>query len=242
MTTELSFAPSKSFTPLKLGGNLSIDDLVSAYNDDEFFVLEEKLREIFSLKMRPRDAFDSGIKAIIKGRTFDYQCDISPPTKLFMLLHTLGHYYFITRAAGLGIDRYDYIYETSSNGNAHVYRYRSASQDDAVVTQKILTDRIEFEVRANDFAVEMTKRIGKAGFIHLVRLYEPADIRYIMDVMEGGPEAIVPDHAFINRYVLSGLGVPQGQNIEGIFRSQDFDLHGIDWGMIETRKIEIHYL
>ncbi|ACL62926.1 hypothetical protein [Methylobacterium nodulans] len=242
MTNAFYLARNESIVPLKIGLNLTYDEVASSYPETLYEDLATKLVSRFGLDLRISKCFDHGIKAVIKGRSFHYLHEISSPTKIFMLLHTLGHYQFITRAARLGIQRYDYIYETSEDGDAHVYRYRAASGGGPVVTPKILCDRIEFEVRANDFAVETARALGLGQLVPLIRLYEPADIRYIIDVMDGGVDAIVSDRDYVEGYVLSGLGVPQQHNEEKIFDRRFFSVEDIDWELLRTRKIEIHFL
>ncbi len=242
MNIHYALAEHGSLVPLRIGINLSFDELSSSYAETLYDELALRLKNLFDLKITSSDDHEHGIKAVIKGKSFDCLRDVSAPTRIFMLLHTLGHYYFISRAARIGIDRYDYIYETSENGDAHVYRYKAAGNGSPVVTAKILADRIEFEVRANDFAVELAKSIGFPHLVPLIRLYEPADIRYIIDVMDGGPEAILSDREYVEKYVLSGLGVPQQDNQENIFDLENFILEDVDWELIERRKIEIHFL
>lgn len=227
--------------PVHPGLHLSKDELVETYDESDYLQLRDRLQCLHPITVETGDGFDHGIKAIIRGHEFVHSSSLSSPTRIFMLLHTLGHYQFLTSAARMGIDRYDYIYEVSDDRSAHVYNYSSADIG-RPVDQAMIDDRIEFEVRANDFAVEIAKAIAMPKLVPLIRLFEPADIRYIVDVMRGGPSAIRSDEEYLSAYVLSGLALRRPENTERIFDRGTFGVANIDWDLIASRKIEIHFL
>ena len=185
-----------------------------------------------------------GIKAVITSKVFDFADGISLSSRLFMILHTIGHYYFISRADQMGIDRYRYIYDTFENTNLHVYEQADAKavSDSRIVTEKVRRDRTEFEIRANDYSADLLRAIGRPHLIPLVKLYEPADINYILDVTENGKDAIVPtDFDYLDRYVCNVQKVEEEENLERIYESGIFDINAINWPLLVKSKLEIHF-
>ncbi|OWK23142.1 hypothetical protein AJ87_41590 [Rhizobium yanglingense] len=83
-----------------------IQAVLSIVDEAEYDKVTTKLASLFGLEYNFGKAHKFGIKTIIKSRVFDFSDGISLPSRLFMILHTLGHYYFISRADKMGIDRY----------------------------------------------------------------------------------------------------------------------------------------
>ncbi|MGV2122183.1 hypothetical protein ACQZ4R_03655 [Agrobacterium vitis] len=221
-----------------------IQAVLSIVDEAEYKAVTTKLASLFDLEYNFEKVHKFGIKTIIKSRVFDFADGISLPSRLFMILHTLGHYYFISRADKMGIDRYKYIYDTFENTNLHVYEQAEAKAVQAarVVTDKIRRDRTEFEIRANDYSADLLRAIGHAHLIPLIKLYEPADINYILDVTEGGKNAIVPtDFDYLDRYVCNNQTVDEEDNLERIYESGIFDIGAIDWDLLAKSKLEIHF-
>jgi hypothetical protein len=221
-----------------------IRTIVEMVDDDEYKAVTEKLASQFDLDFRFGAQHQFGIKTVIKRRDFHFTDGISASSRIFMIVHTLGHYYFISRAAQMGIDRYKYIYDTFENTNLHVYQQAEAKPDPEArkVTDKIRRDRTEFEVRANDYALDLLKAIGHPNLMPLVKIYEPADVNYILDVTEGGKDAIVPtDFDYLDRYVCTDQIINEEQNSEFIYKSGTFEINATDWELLEKSKIEIHF-
>jgi hypothetical protein len=219
----------------------TISGMVGAAEYDD---IATKLKDLFALEYNFGRSHKFGIKTVIKNRVFDFSDGISMSSRLFMMVHTLGHYYFISRAGKLGVDRYKYIYDTFENTNLHVYEQADAKavKDARIVTDKIRRDRTEFEIRANDFAADLLRAIGHPHLIPLVKIYEPADINYILDVTESGKDAIVPtDFDYLDRYVCADQTVLEEENIECIYEPSAFDINAIDWPLLIKSKLEIHF-
>ncbi|MBY5775429.1 hypothetical protein HFN63_36510 [Rhizobium leguminosarum] len=218
--------------------------VLSIVDEAEYEAVTTKLESLFGLKYNFGKAHIFSIKAVIKGRVFNFSDGISLPSRLFMILHTLGHYYFISRADKMGIDRYRYIYDTFENTNLHVYEQAEAQavQVARIVTDKIRRDRTEFEIRANDYSADLLRVIGHPHLIPLIKLYQPADINYILDVTEGGKDAIVPtDLDYLDRYVCNDQSVVEEDNVERIYEAGAFNIAAIDWDLLAKSKLEIHF-
>jgi hypothetical protein len=219
----------------------AISNMVDAVEYDD---IATKLKTLFKLEYNFGKTHLFGIKTVIKNRIFDFSDGISLSSRLFMIVHTLGHYYFISRAGQLGIDRYRYIYDTFENTNLHVYEQADAkaAKDARVVTDRLRRDRTEFEIRANDFAADLLGSIGHPHLIPLLKIYEPADINYILDVTENGRAAIVPtDFDYLDRYVCTDQSVFEEENTELIYQPDAFDIRAINWQILVDSKLEIHF-
>ena len=221
-----------------------IKTVLSMVDENEYETVVSKLITLFDLELNFGKAHDFGIKRVIKSRVFEFSDGISLPSRLFMILHTLGHYYFISRADKMGIDRYKYIYDTFENTNLHVYEQADAKavQEARIVTDKVRRDRTEFEIKANDFAADLLRAIGHPHLIPLIKLYEPADVNYILDVTEGGRDSIVPtDFDYLDRYVCTSQTVVEEDNSEQIYWPGVFSIGSIDWPLLAKSKLEIHF-
>lgn len=233
---------SSEFTRLSLEDR--VDAVLNFVGEEEYQIVSTKLADLFGLQYHFVPAHQFGIKAIIKNRVFTFGEGISLPSRVFMILHTLGHYYFISRADKMGIDRYRYIYDTFENTNLHVYEQAEAKAiaDARIVDDKVRRDRTEFEIRANDYSADLLEAIGHPRLIPLIKLYEPADINYILDVTEGGKNAIVPtDHDYLTKYVCAKQVVNEEDNVERIYEPGRFSINEIDWPLLIRTKLEIHF-
>ena len=227
---------------------LSIEDRVNAVlsfvDEEEYQAVSTKLADLFGLQYHFVPSHQFGIKAIIKNRVFTFGEGISLASRVFMILHTIGHYYFISRADKMGIDRYRYIYDTFENTNLHVYEQAEAKAiaDARIVDEKVRRDRTEFEIRANDYSADLLEAIGHPRLIPLIKLYEPADINYILAVTEGGKDAIVPtDLDYLTNYVCTKQIVTEEENVERIHEPGRFHINEIDWPLLIRSKLEIHF-
>jgi hypothetical protein len=164
-----------------------------------------------------------------------------------MLLHSLGHYFFICEAKRKGIERYAYIYDLRGVQSALHY-YETEGQANGLdappeMTDQKRKDRVSFEVGANNFAIDLIRHLGFDKGARVVRAYEAGDINYIVDVSGYGKKAIVPtDDVYLRKYVCAGLGIdPDDTYDDGVYEPDSFRIDGIDWDYIEEIKLEIHF-
>ena len=171
-----------------------MDELLSTIGESSYDKLTDALVGKFGLELEEVDHHPLNIKAIIKGRKIAFAKSVSWPSRTFMLLHSLGHYYFICEAKRKNIERYAYIYDLRGVQAAlHYYEHEgSANGLDAPpeMTDEKRKDRVSFEVGANNFAVEMLRSLGLSAFVPIIRTYEAGDIHYIVDVSRYGKQAI----------------------------------------------------
>lgn len=164
-----------------------------------------------------------------------------------MVLHSLGHYYFICEAKRKNVERYAYIYD-SRGVQAALHYYETEGKPNGLdqppeMTEQRRKDRVSFEVGANNFAIDMLEKLGVASGAEIIRGYEAGDIGYILDVSQGGKNAIMPtDRAYLEAYVCAGLTFdPADACDSGVHDSRSFDVDGIDWQYIADIKLEIHF-
>lgn len=221
--------------------------LLALMSTSDLAMLQRTLVQRFGLVFDEAESHPHHIKTIIKGRHITFADGVSPASRTFMVLHSLGHCYFICEARRKQIERYAYIYDLRGVQSALHY-YETAGQPNALdsppeMTEQRRRDRVSFEVGANNFAIELLLRMGFEQAIHLIRQYEIGDINYILDVSRGGKSAIVPtDRDYLRRYVCAGLSIdPADADDDGVFDVNAFDVNGIDWQYIEDIKLEIHF-
>lgn len=164
-----------------------------------------------------------------------------------MSLYSLGHYYFISEAKRKAVERYAYIYDLRGV-QAALHYYETAGKPNGLdkpspMTEDRRKDRISFEVSANKFAADLLKHIGFQRGLDVLRIYEPGDIDYILDVSHGGKAAIVPtDAIYVDQYVSRGRAVnPDDAYDDGVYDAQAFTIDAIDWRYIQDIKLEIHF-
>ncbi len=130
-----------------------MDELLSTIGESSYDKLTDALMGKFGLDLDEVDHHPLNIKAIIKGRKITFARSVSWPSRTFMLLHSLGHYYFICEAKRKNIERYAYIYDLRGVQAAlHYYEHEgSANGLDAPpeMTDEKRKDRVSFEVGAN---------------------------------------------------------------------------------------------
>ena len=224
-----------------------LGELLSAIGGFSYDKLTDTLGDKFGLELDEVDHHPLNIKAIIKGRKITFARSVSWPSRTFMLLHSLGHYYFICEAKRKNIERYAYIYDLRGVQAAlHYYEHEgSASGLDAPpeMTDAKRKDRVSFEVGANNFAVEMLRSLGLSAYVPIIRTYEAGDIHYIVDVSRYGKQAITSsDIDYLQKYVFAGHSVdPADAYDDGVFDASLFDVDAIDWTVLEDIKLEIHF-
>ncbi|AMK18909.1 hypothetical protein [Sphingobium sp. MI1205] len=224
-----------------------MDELLSTIGESSYDKLADTLVEKFGLELDEVDHHPLNIKAVIKGRQITFAKSVSWPSRTFMLLHSLGHYYFICEAKSKNIERYAYIYDLRGVQAAlHYYEHEgSANGLDAPpeMTDEKRKDRVSFEVGANNFAVEMLRSLGLSAYVPIIRTYEAGDIHYIVDVSRYGKQAITSsDRDYLQKYVFAGHSVdPADAYDDGVFDASLFDVDAIDWTFLEDIKLEIHF-
>ena len=224
-----------------------MDELLSTIGESSYDKLIAALVEKFGLELDEVDHHPLNIKAVIKGRKTTFAKSVSWPSRTFMLLHSLGHYYFICEAKRKNIERYAYIYDLRGVQAAlHYYEHEgSANGLDAPpeMTDEKRKDRVSFEVGANNFAVEMLRSLGLSAYVPIIRTYEAGDIHYIVDVSRYGKQAITSsDIDYLQKYVFAGHSVdPSDAYDDGVFDASLFDVDAIDWTFLEDIKLEIHF-
>jgi hypothetical protein len=230
-----------------------IQRVLSMISEDEYKVLERKCYELYGLHYETVPSHKYCIKCIITRRHFSFADGLSPASKAFMILHTIGHYYFITSAVRKGVKRYEHIYDTFENANLHVYDTIFNDHDKAeqrkdghyelgTVPEQIRIDRTVFEVGANNYSMHLLDFLGMQHLGPLVRIYEPADLLYILDVTARGRHAIVDsDFDYLDKYVCNNSAIKDEPDIEGVYSPDTFHLNDIDWQTLEKIKLEIHF-
>lgn len=224
-----------------------IEELISMMTERDFEELKSTLQERFGLEYEEADSHPHNIKTIITGKKIVFSKSVSSSSRTFMVLHSLGHYYFICEAKRKNIERYAYIYDLRGVQSALHY-YETEGQSNALDTPPEMTvqrrkDRVSFEVGANNFAIDLLSRIGFERGADLIKRYEIGDINYILDVSRGGKSAIVPtDRDYLRQYVCAGLSInPEDTYDDGVYCPESFDTDAIDWQYIQDIKLEIHF-
>jgi hypothetical protein len=233
--------------------SVDIDRTLSMITADEYQTLERRCYELYGLHYEIVPAHKYNIKCIIKRRHFSFVDNISHASKAFMLLHTIGHYYFITNAVRKGVKRYEHIYDTFENANLHVYdtifndhdkaeRRKDGYNERGTVPERVRIDRTVFEVGANKYAIHVLDFLGMKHLAPLVRKYEPADLVYILDVTADGRNAIVDtDYDYLDRYVCNNSIIKDEPDLEKVYDPEWFHMNNIDWQTLEEIKLEIHF-
>jgi hypothetical protein len=215
---------------------------LSLVSNEDYQRLTATVGKMFDLEYRSVDAHPNNIKAVIKYKTFTFAAGISNTSKTFMILHSLGHYYFISSAKRLDNERYEYIYDKAGREAIALHLYGALGEEPHVVTSKMRRDRIDFEIGANNFGIELAKFIGMGHLAKVVSLYQAGDINYILDVTAGGKDAILPtDNDYLERYICNNLTYEEEPNDEKIFEKDRFRIEDVDWDYLEALKLEVHF-
>lgn len=224
-----------------------IEKILSLMTESDFNHLKSALQERFGLDYDEVDSHPHNIKTIIKGRNITFSKGVSPASRTFMVLHSLGHYYFICEAKRKQIERYSYIYDLRGV-QAALHYYETQGQPNALeqppeMTEQRRKDRVSFEIGANNFAMDMLARIGFERGAEIIEKYAAGDINYILDVSRGGKAAIVKtDRDYLQHYVCAGLSIdPDDTDDNGVYDPDQFELGAIDWQYINDIKLEIHF-
>jgi hypothetical protein len=221
-----------------------IASLLAMIKPEDYQHMAKVLGDMFGLEYKMVDSHPSNIKAIIKYKTFTFRKGISDASKTFMVLHSLGHYYFISRAKKVGVKRFEYIYDKEGmEGGAIVKQYGELGEGGRPVSRKMRTDRVAFEIGANNYGIEMLEAVGLGQLSRIVKIYEAGDVNYILDVTAGGKAAIVPtDHDYLDRYICNNLSYEEDSNDDGVFDKATFDVvGGLDWNYLDELKLEVHF-
>ena len=159
-----------------------------------------------------------------------------------MILHSLGHYFFICVAKRKNIERYSYIYDLRGVQAALLLRAGQSGLDEPPpMTEQRRKDRVSAEVGANRFAADLLAHIGFEHVAQLLRRYEIGDINYILDVSRGGKAAIVPTTATTCASTSAPAQSIGRRRDDGVYSPDAFRPDGIDWQHIEDIKLEIHF-
>jgi hypothetical protein len=224
-----------------------IERVLALMNEKDFQNLTDSLAKRFGLVLSHVDSHPLNIKTIIRGKNIAFSNSVSPASKTFMLLHSLGHYYFICEAKRKKIERYSYIYDLRGV-QAALHYYETEGQGSGLDAPPPMTDdrrkdRVSFEVGANNFAIDLLSALGFKHLMKVIESYSIGDINYILEVSKGGKKAIVPnDRAYLEEYVCAGLSIdPDDTYDDGVYSPESFSIDAIDWAYIEEIKLEIHF-
>lgn len=220
-----------------------IKSVLEMVSPGDYERLVKQTTEMFDLEYNTVESHPNNIKAIIKYKTFTFREGISLSSKTFMILHSLGHYYFISNAKKVKNTRYEYIYDKVGKDSPNLHLYNNLGEDPRVVTDQMRKDRIDFEVGANNFGIEFLKHLDMAHLAPVVSIYQAGDVNYILDVAAHGKDAIVPtDYDYLDRYICNGLTYEEEPNDERIFAPEEFSPHGtMNWPYIDDLKLEVHF-
>jgi hypothetical protein len=220
-----------------------IGALLRAASAREFESLTSLMTRMFGIDFQYVDSHPNNIKCIIKYKTFKFRNDLSISSKIFMIIHSIGHYYFITSAKRKNYDRYAYIYDQEGREATALHIYEHLGHAPHAVTEKMKQDRISFEIGANNFGREFLKHTGMEKLVSLVDTYQAGDINYILDVTTSGSEAIVrTDEDYLDRYICNDLTCEEDAHGEKIFEAEHFALHeSLDWKYLSGLNLEVHF-
>ena len=224
-----------------------IKKILSLMTESDFDKLKTDLQTRFGLEYEEVESHPNNIKTIIKGNQIIFTKGVSPASRTFMVLHSLGHYYFICEAKRKQIERYSYIYDLRGV-QAALHYYETEGQPNGLeqppeMTEQRRKDRVSFEIGANNFAMHMLSKIGFEHGIEIIKKYAVGDINYILDVSRGGKKAIVrTDLDYLKNYVCANLSIdPNDIYDDGVYDADKFKLDSIDWQYIKDIKLEIHF-
>jgi hypothetical protein len=231
----------------------AIADVYSMISLQEYMFIEQRCKELYGLHVENVQNYKYNIKSIMARKHFTFTEGLSAATKAFQLLHVVGHYHFMTSASRKGVRRYEPIYSTFGNASLHVYEESEARSDVAgsvnagsgdfvEITDEIRVNRILFEMGANKYAILILDYLGMKHIEPLVKLYEPADISYLIDITSRGRPAIVEtDFEYIDKYVCSERAIKNEPDLEGVYDADSFRVSDIDWPILEKLKLEFHF-
>ncbi|MBB2172941.1 hypothetical protein [Gluconacetobacter asukensis] len=224
-----------------------VEQLIAAMTPDGYRGLTRKLEDHFGLRFAEVPSHPFNIKAMIKGKDIVFSESVSLTSRAFMMLHSLGHYYFICEAKRKNVERYSYIYDLRGV-QAALHYYETEGQANGLeappeMTEQKRKDRVSFEIGANNFAIDLMRTLGLENVGPIVRAYEVGDINYIVDVSGRGKSAITKtDREYLEKYICGDLSVdPDDMYDDGVYSSGSFDVDAIDWRYLEDIKLEIHF-
>lgn len=211
-----------------------INQVLSMIDEQAFKHLTHTFQEMFGLEYETITSLPHHVKCLINCKNFKFIEGLSYSSKAFMILHTLGHYYFISSADEKKVNRFNYLYE--------IQGAKISLLEPREVTEKIIRDRTAFEIGANYFAVELLHAIGLSHLAPIVTTYQSGDINYILDVTGGGKDVIVPtDYDYLDKYVCNNCTVQEEADEHHIFEKEKFHPENINWEVIFKLNLEINF-
>ncbi|AUX21184.1 hypothetical protein SOCEGT47_016630 [Sorangium cellulosum] len=240
---ETQESTSTIMKPGPMSKKEKIKNVLEMVSLSDYEELIKRTTELFDLEYNTVESHPNNIKAVIKYKTFTFREGLSLSSKTFMILHSLGHYYFISNAKRKKNTRYEYIYDKEGTDAPNLHLYKNLGEEPRVVTDKMRKDRIDFEVGANNFGIELLRHLGMEHLSPVVSIYQAGDVNYILDVTAHGKDAIVPtDYDYLDRYICNGLTYEEEPNDEDIFAPEEFSIHGtLDWPYLDHLKLEVHF-
>lgn len=230
---------------------LLIEDILGMVKPEEYRFLEEICTKLYGLRIANTESYKHNIKGIMARKQFTFTVGLSDATKTYQLLHVVGHYHFMTSALRKGVRRYDYIFDTFQNASLLVYEEPEErvvcldlphESEIYEIPPGIRANRIAFEAGANRYAGLILDYLNMSHLSGLMNAYEPADIRYLLDITTMGRPAIVKDDIqYIERYVCPDLKLEDAPDHEGVFDPISFRIGDIDWSYLEKLKLEFHF-
>lgn len=218
---------------------------------EEFIYLQQKCSELYGLRVQTAKSYQHHVKSIMARQSFTFTEGLSDATKTYQLIHVIGHYHFMTSALRRGVSRYDYIFESFQNASLMVYddpieRLNALSIDDLAAPYDIPADvranRIVFEAGANKYAELILTQLGMMNLWPIIKIYEPADIQYLLDITAiGRPAIMLSDYDYITKYVCGRPPIEDVPDIERVFDPESFRVGDIDWPYLDSLKLEFHF-
>ena len=214
-----------------------VKSVLSMVDEEGAEALLQILRKKLGLVFQAKDYHEGNVKGICEGKHFCFINKMSSTSLIFMILHVLGHYYFISEANKKNIKRYQYIYQ---NGMNLLPELDFPMQN---VTEQLLKDYVSYEVSANNFATQLLIEIGFENLIPVIQFYSIGDINYIIDVTTKGKSFIAPsDLDYIKNYICANLSLPHEDTFDnGIFERTHFNIDALDWHLLKSINLKIYF-
>lgn len=88
-----------------------INGLLSMVRERDYEAMSKRFADYFGLTFTTLPTLPHRIKSVIRGKEFLFADGGSAASRTFIILHSLGHYYFISSAKRKNENRYEYIYD-----------------------------------------------------------------------------------------------------------------------------------
>ncbi len=222
--------------------SVHIDSINNMITGKEYRQIEGRCVELYGLDVKYVDSHRFNIKSIMARKMFTFTHGLSAATRAFQLLHVLGHYHFMTSAFRKGISRFEYIYGSFEDASLHVYEEKYDRSEFKKIPDRVRIDRAAFEMGANKYAILLLDHLHMPHIKQLIKLYEPADIQYLLDITSIGRAAIVGDDPeYQKKYVCGRPLFREEPDPEGIYEPATFEVNDIEWQYLDGLNLEFHF-